>query len=39
MWHVWEMGDMHTEFWWGNVRDGRFDSPKYKQKFGEMKRN
>ena len=29
---------MHTGFWWGNAREGRFDSPKYK-KIGETKRN
>jgi hypothetical protein len=22
MWHVWGRGEMHTELWWGNLREG-----------------
>jgi hypothetical protein len=21
MWHLWSRGEMHTEFWWGNLRE------------------
>jgi len=38
MWHVWETGYVHIGFWWGNTREGCFDSTKYK-KIGETKRN
>jgi hypothetical protein len=22
MWHVWGTGEVYTEFWWGNLREG-----------------
>ena len=25
--HIWETGDVHTEFWWGNMR--KSDHPEY----------
>jgi len=22
MWHVWGRGEAHTDFWWGDMREG-----------------
>jgi len=24
MWHIWGTGDVHTGFWWGNLRERNY---------------